>query len=157
MSLATPESVQRLQAALHAKAKGEPRYRFYMLYDKVYRRDVLAHAYECCRANRGAAGADGRTFEDIEAYGVERWLGELTEAGQPCLPGDGCPRQAAAASVVGRQAQGAWSGHANVAGPASARHAGPGVPGPPDGRLPVGESVKPSPRAGCGKTARPVR
>jgi len=71
-SLATPERVQRLQAALHAKAKGEPNYRFYMVYDKVYRRDVLAFAYECCRANRGAAGVDGRTFEDIEAYGVER-------------------------------------------------------------------------------------
>ena len=79
MSLATPESVQRLQAALHAKAKGDPNYRFYMLYDKVYRRDVLAHAYECCRANHGAPGVDGQTFEDIEAYGVERWLGELAE------------------------------------------------------------------------------
>jgi len=79
MSLATPESVQRLQAALHAKAKGEPNYRFYMLYDKVYRPDVLAHAYDCCRANRGAAGVDGQTFEDIEAYGGERWLGELAE------------------------------------------------------------------------------
>ena len=79
MGLATPERVQRLQAALHAKAKGEPNYRFYMVYDKVYRRDVLAFAYECCRANRGAAGVDGRTFEDIEAYGRERWLGELTE------------------------------------------------------------------------------
>ena len=79
MSLATPESVQRLQAALHAKAKGEPDYRFYMLYDKVYRPDVLAHAYECCRANRGAPGVDGQTVEDIEAYGVKRWLGELAE------------------------------------------------------------------------------
>ena len=79
MSLATPESVQRLQAALHAKAKGEPNYRFYVLYDKVYRPDVLAHAYDCCRAHRGAAGVDGRTFEDIEVYGRQRWLGELTE------------------------------------------------------------------------------
>jgi RNA-directed DNA polymerase len=79
MSLATPDSVQKLQAALHGKAKGEPCYRFYMLYDKVHRPDVLTHAYNCCRANRGAAGMDGQTFEAIEAYGVERWLGELTE------------------------------------------------------------------------------
>ena len=77
MRLSTPESVQRLQAALHAKAKGAPRYRFYALYDKVHRPDVLARAYACCRANRGGAGVDGQTFEGIEAYGVERWLGEL--------------------------------------------------------------------------------
>jgi len=76
-NLATPESVQKLQSVLHAKAKGEPGYRFYLLYDKVYRPDVLGHAYRSCRANRGAAGVDGQRFEDIEAYGVERWLGEL--------------------------------------------------------------------------------
>ena len=80
MSLSTPESVQRLRAALHAKAKGAPQYRFYALYDKVHRPDVLTHAYACCRANRGGAGVDGQTFEAIEAYGVERWLGELAEA-----------------------------------------------------------------------------
>ena len=77
MSLAPPESVQKLRNSLHAKAKGSPGYRFYALYDKVYRTDVLAHAYRCCRANGGAAGVDGQTFEDIEAYGLERWLGEL--------------------------------------------------------------------------------
>ena len=79
MSLATPASVQKLQTALHAKAKESPSFRFYALYDKVYRKDVLAYAYECCRANGGAAGVDGQTFEDIEAYGVERWLDELAE------------------------------------------------------------------------------
>ena len=79
MSLSTPESVQRLQAALHAKAKGEPEYRFYALYDKVYRPDVLAHAWALSRANRGGAGVDGQTFAAIELYGVERWLGELAE------------------------------------------------------------------------------
>jgi len=79
MNLATPGSVQKLQKALHDKAKGSPSFRFYALYDKVYRKDVLAHAYQCCRANGGAAGVDGQSFEDIEKYGVERWLDELAE------------------------------------------------------------------------------
>ena len=77
--LQTPISVQKLRTALHAKAKEEPGYRFYLLYDKVYRRDVLDHAYRSCKANQGAAGVDGVRFTDIEAYGEERWLGELAE------------------------------------------------------------------------------
>jgi len=68
-----------LQKALHDKAKESPDFRFYALYDKVYRKDVLAFAYERCKANGGAAGVDGQTFEDIEAYGVERWLDELAQ------------------------------------------------------------------------------
>ena len=80
MSLEPPQKVRKLQTALHAKAKGSPSYRFYLLYDKLYREDILAFAYRCCRANRGAAGVDGRRFADIEAYGVERWLSELAEA-----------------------------------------------------------------------------
>jgi RNA-directed DNA polymerase len=79
MSLTTPESVQKLQAALHDKAKKSPDFRFYALYDKVYRKDVLTFAYECCKAKGGAAGVDGQTFEDIEAYGAERWMDELTQ------------------------------------------------------------------------------
>jgi RNA-directed DNA polymerase len=79
MSLATPESVQKLQAALHDKAKKSPNFRFYALYDKVYRKDGLTFAYACSKANGGAAGVDGQTFEDIEAYGLERWLDELTQ------------------------------------------------------------------------------
>jgi group II intron reverse transcriptase/maturase len=79
MNLATPSSVQKLQKALHDKAKESPHWRFHALYDKVYRRDVLAFAYACCKANGGAAGVDGQSFEDIEEYGVERWLDELTE------------------------------------------------------------------------------
>jgi group II intron reverse transcriptase/maturase len=79
MSLATPESVQKLQAALHDKAKKSPDFRFYALYDKVYRKDVLTFAYRSCKANGGAAGVDDETFEDIEAYGTERWLDELTQ------------------------------------------------------------------------------
>ena len=75
-NLSTPEKLQKLQKALHAKAKGELGFRFYALYDKMYREDVLAHAYACCKSNAGAPGGDGIRFEDIEAYGVERWLGE---------------------------------------------------------------------------------
>jgi RNA-directed DNA polymerase len=79
MSLTTPASVQKLQTALHAKAKESPDFRFYAVYDKVYREDVLAFAYACCKANGGAAGVDGQTFDDIEAYGVRRWLDELAQ------------------------------------------------------------------------------
>lgn len=79
MSLQPPEKVRKLQAALHAKAKGSPEYRFYALYDKLYREDLLAFAYRRCRQNGGSAGVDGETFKDIEAYGVERWLGERAE------------------------------------------------------------------------------
>jgi RNA-directed DNA polymerase len=79
MSLTTPLSVQKLQTALHDKAKGSPNFRFYALYDKVHREDVMAFAYECCKANRGAAGVDGQTFEDIEEYGVAKWLDELAQ------------------------------------------------------------------------------
>ena len=77
MNLVTPSSVQKLQKALHDKAKGSPSFRFYALYDKEYREDVLAHAYQCCKANGGAAGVDGQTFEAIEEYGARRWLDEL--------------------------------------------------------------------------------
>ena len=79
MSLRTLRKVQKLQAALHAKAKVSPSYRFYALYDKVYRADVLEEAYARCRKNGGAAGVDGQTFEDIETYGVQTWLGELAQ------------------------------------------------------------------------------
>lgn len=76
-NLSTPTSVRKLQGALHAKAKAEAGYRFYALYDKMYREDILAHAYAQCRSNRGAPGVDGQDFADVEAYGTQRWLGEL--------------------------------------------------------------------------------
>ena len=79
MSLPTLETVQKLQTALHAKAKGEPKFRFYALYDKVYRKDVLWTAWRRCLINGGAPGVDGQTFENIEAYGVTKWLEELAE------------------------------------------------------------------------------
>src|SRR5437763_13187507 len=79
MSLEPPEKVGKLQTALHAKAKAAPNYRFYLLYDKLYRWDVLAHAYQRCCANQGAAGVDGQTFQDIEAYGIVPWLEGLAK------------------------------------------------------------------------------
>ena len=79
-SLSTPKSVQKLQTALHAKAKAEAGYRFYALYDKIHREDILAHAYALCRSNRGASGVDGQDFADVEEYGLKRWLGELALA-----------------------------------------------------------------------------
>src|SRR5271157_4173804 len=79
MGLPTLPKVEKLQAALHAKAKRSPKFRFYSLYDKVYRYDVLWQAYQQCRRNGGAPGVDGATFTDIEKYGLMKWLGELAE------------------------------------------------------------------------------
>jgi len=79
-NLSTPRSVQKLQRALHAKAKAEPGFRFYALYDKIHRDDILAHAYSQCRSNKGAPGVDGQDFAEVDAYGVQRWLGELALA-----------------------------------------------------------------------------
>jgi hypothetical protein len=76
VSLITPESVWQLQEALHAKAKREPAGRFHALYDKLYRKDVLLHAWRCCRTNGGAPGVDGVTFQQIEQGGVNGWLEE---------------------------------------------------------------------------------
>jgi len=79
VSLATPERIRTLQRALYVKAKQEPTRRFHALYDKVWRADILAHAYALCRANGGAPGVDRETFARIEVYGVERWLDERRE------------------------------------------------------------------------------
>ena len=78
-NLSTPPSVQELQTALHAKAKEDPSFRFYALYDKVHREDVLQYAYARCKSNKGAAGVDEERFEDIESYGLDLWLGELAK------------------------------------------------------------------------------
>ena len=79
MSLTTPSKIRELQIKLYRKAKNEPGYRFYMLYDKVYREDILAHAYALARANQGAPGVDGQSFEDIESAGREEWLTGIRE------------------------------------------------------------------------------
>jgi RNA-directed DNA polymerase len=79
MSLTTPSKIRELQIKLYRKAKNEPGYRFYMLYDKIYREDVLAHAYARARANKGAAGVDEQTFEEIESAGLAEWLTGIGE------------------------------------------------------------------------------
>src|SRR5216684_4852653 len=79
VSLATPPKLRRLQEALYTKAKQELAYRFYLLYDKVYRTDILAHAYTLSQQHGGAPGVDGVTFEDIEGEGRERWLAAVQE------------------------------------------------------------------------------
>src|SRR6266516_6321935 len=77
MSLTTPEKIRTLQRKLYRKAKAEPAFRFYLLYDKIHREDILRHAYELARANAGAAGVDGMTFARIETLGLEAWLAGL--------------------------------------------------------------------------------
>ena len=77
--LEAPKRVQRLQSTLHAKAKEDPGFRFYSICDKIWRGDVLWDAWQEVRRNGGVCGVDGRTAGDVEAYGVERWLGELAK------------------------------------------------------------------------------
>src|ERR1700730_12227367 len=79
MSLETPEKIRNLQRKLYCKAKAEPAFRFYLLYDKICREDILRHAYSLARANAGAPGVDGVTFKQIDASGVEVWLAGLRE------------------------------------------------------------------------------
>ena len=79
MSLRTPDAIRTLQRKLYGNAKTEPGFRFYILYDKVWRADILAHAYQLACANDGAPGVDGITFDRIEAAGMEDWLTRLGE------------------------------------------------------------------------------
>ncbi len=74
MSLETPNKIRMLQRKLYQKAKEEPSYRFYLLYDKMHREDVLAHAYALVKSNQGAPGVDGQSFWGIESQGLEEWL-----------------------------------------------------------------------------------
>jgi RNA-directed DNA polymerase len=77
MNLTTPDKIRNLQRKLYCKAKAEPTFRFYLLYDKICREDILVHAYRLARANAGAPGVDGMTFARIEEQGLEAWLAGL--------------------------------------------------------------------------------
>jgi RNA-directed DNA polymerase len=79
MSLETPIQIRTLQRKLYLKAKAEPAYRFYLLYDKIYQEDILAHAYQSVKANQGAPGVDGQTFWGIETQGLEKWLAGIRD------------------------------------------------------------------------------
>jgi len=79
MSLETPDKIRSLQRKLYCKAKAEPAFRFYVLYDKICREDILSHAYALARANAGAPGVDGITFEQIDSSGLEAWLAALRD------------------------------------------------------------------------------
>ena len=79
MSLTTPDKIRTFQRKLYCKAKAEPAFRFYVLYDKICREDILHHAYRLARANAGAPGVDEVTFAQIEERGLEAWLAGLRE------------------------------------------------------------------------------
>src|ERR1700679_2427324 len=79
MSLETPDKIRSLQRKLYCKAKAEPAFRFYVLYDKICREDILSHAYKLARTNAGAPGVDGITFEQIDASGLEACLAGLRD------------------------------------------------------------------------------
>jgi len=174
INLQTPPKVEKLrpslklrplkQRALHAKAKREPDYRFYLLYDKLYREDVLKFAHRVCKANGGAPGTDGRTFADIESYGRGRWLGELTQdrglaradtAASVAMPQAG--DSAEAAMSPSRRREGIKLESLTLSGQPPLRRVGAGIPSGSAIWPLVCERVKPCPRAGCGKSARPVR
>src|SRR5260370_26496926 len=79
MSLTTPSNIRELQRKLYIKAKQEPNYRCYALYDKIYREDILAHAYELAKANQGAPGIDPQSFAESEPGGRQKWIAGLRE------------------------------------------------------------------------------
>ena len=95
MTLTTPEAIRTLQRKLYIKAKQEPAYRFYALYDKVWRTDILMFAYRLVRANSGSPGVDGTDFEDIEQkIGIDAFLSELAQdlKDKTCPPKSGTAR-----------------------------------------------------------------
>lgn len=124
-NLATPMSVQKLQTALHAKAKEAPEFGFYALYDKIYRMDVLTHAYACCRANKGASGVDGLTFDDIGRMDGSAGSGNWhSNSGKRHTPGSG---KKGLHSKTKWQAQAAWYSATGGKGVSNGGNAGLGA------------------------------
>ncbi|HUI35444.1 MAG TPA: hypothetical protein VLX67_07960, partial [Stellaceae bacterium] len=126
MSLTTPDKISSLQRKLYGKAKAEPAYRFYRLYDKIYRPDILSYAYALARHNGGAPGVDGVTFEMIEAAGLAGWLAALREdlASWTYRPIAGA---AGDASQTGRRGEAFGHSHRSRPGRSNRRQAGAGT------------------------------
>ena len=144
MSLFPSETVGKLPQALHGKAKESPGYRFYSLYDKIYRLDVLWHAYRVCRFNDGAPGVDGVAFEEIESQGQTRWLRELADMPVRGFVG-GC-----AASTNSR----VRAMHDSLMNTCTKSWASSNFAC--DHNTSACDPMSPCPKAGCGKSARPV-
>ena len=121
-SLTAPESVRKLQMALHAKAKESPNLRFYSLSDKVWRADVLQAAWQAVRRNGGAAGVDGETVQRIEARGLSRWLGELAGDLKEGTYRPGAVRAGVDPREAGRQVTDRWAYRAFGTGSRRRRH-----------------------------------
>src|ERR1700730_3014734 len=123
MSLTTPSNIRELQRKLYSKAKQEPNYRFYSLYDKIYREDILAHAYELAKANQGAPGTDNQSFEEIESGGRQKWWAGLRE--------ELCKNVPAPTGATGDDPEGQWrrtaTGYPDHSGPGGADRSQTGV------------------------------
>src|ERR1700751_1946032 len=129
MSLATPVKIRELQIKLYQKAKKEPDFRFYQLYDKVYREDILEHAYRLAKAHEGAPGPDGESFADIESRGREEWLNGLRkELHDKTYRAQPVRRKMIAKHGVGERPLGIPTANANCTGPQSAFRMGGNPP-----------------------------
>jgi hypothetical protein len=168
-SLSAPlDSVRTLQSTLRAKAKSEAAARFYSLWDKVYREDVLSEAYRRCRANRGAPGVDGESFEDIEANGLANWLlrlrQELRTKQYRCAPllrtrrlADGHLHGASSTNLVAKAQRQTGNGVPPILRPVPLREVGTDTPDAVCTRPLEREGLMCRKRAGCVSSARPVR
>ena len=114
MSLETPEKIRTLQRKLYLKAKAEPNYRFYLLYDKIWREDIFRLSYALARANSGSAGLEGETFDQMAAKGLEGGIGGLRREGRQTMNRHKAVRRGRRARLAGRGTRdGRWGGRLN--------------------------------------------